>query len=116
MSTWLDLITDAAIGIGFGLEQPLSAADGQFCLRHAQRMMDTWSNQNCAVYDLYFDTLTLVPGTQSYSSTLLANGRPVSVDSCYFTLSGVSYECDIIGTQDWEAMKKYREEHGIHVH
>ena len=105
MTTALDLITDSLADISVqGLEQPVSAEDASFSLRHLNRMLAKWANQAAAMYDTYADQFPLTPGVASYASTLLTQGRPVQWDDVYLTLSGVSYPIEFINNQQYNSI------------
>lgn len=103
MATALDLITDALMDIGVqGLEQGVGAADAALSLRHLNRMLAKWANQPAAMYNNYLDSITLTPGVQSYSTTLLSQGNPMQWDDVTVTLSGVTYPVDFITADQWD--------------
>lgn len=88
MPTARDIVSDALSSLG---EQTQDDADLQICIRVLNRMLGTWANENVTVYDTATGTITLVPGTATYSTTLLSLGRPVTIASLYLSLSGVDY-------------------------
>lgn len=103
MTTARDLIEDAAAEIGvFASDSALSDADAQIMLRRLNRMMDSWSAEGLAVYERYDESLTLSAGVASYSTALLAGGRPVRVDGVTVTVGGVDYDMRMVSKANYD--------------
>lgn len=79
-----------------GTTQPNGDADVQLVLRVLNRLLDAWSVESMILYATSTETLALSTGVATYSSTLLAGGRPVSVDSMNVTYAGVNYPIEKI--------------------
>ena len=104
MATGLEIVQDSLYACGaYGVGDPLSDADAQLVLRRFNRMIESWANDGLTLFDLVADTLTMVAGTASYSTTSLASTlRPASIDSCYVTLSGIDYPVRLIDNQTYQ--------------
>ena len=103
MTTARDLIEDAAAEIGvFASDSALSDADAQIMLRRLNRMMDSWSAEGLAVYERYDESLTLSANVASYSTALLAGGRPVRVDGVTVTVGGVDYDMRMVSKANYD--------------
>lgn len=74
-----------------GTTQPSGDSDIQLVLRILNRLLDSWSTESMMLYSVNTETLALSAGVATYASTLLAGGRPVSVDSVNVTYAGVNY-------------------------
>ena len=102
MTTALDIVTDAAFAAGVqGQDEGISNSDAQLILRRLGRLLDSWSNDNQLVYDVYIDTLSLLTGTTSYLTSLLANGRPVSINSIYTRQNTTDLPVDLVSNQTY---------------
>jgi len=102
MTTISTLVTDAAFQAGvLGQDQTLSSGDSQLILRVLQRMLDSWSNEKLMIYANDAETFTMTAGTQSYSTSILTNGRPVAITSLRATLGTVDYPIDEIDQLTW---------------
>ncbi len=97
------LVQDVLSEVGaYGVGDNLDNADAQLVLRAINRMVDSWANENHMLYEHFIDSLTMVAGTASYASTLLASAlRPVSVESWYVSLDGVDYPGEIITREEY---------------
>lgn len=103
MTTALDLITDAMLEAGVGSIGDAVADDvAQFGLRKLNRMLESWATESLMVFDIYRDSFVMTPGVASYSSALLAQGRPVSVDYCFVRLANIDYDIEIINNQQYD--------------
>ena len=84
-----------------GAQDSVAAADSSLVLRVLNRLMDYWTNVKGMCFETFFDTFTATAGVQSYSTSLLANGRPVEVDEMRAQLNNVDYPIEIITDQQW---------------
>lgn len=83
MATARDLITASLedIGVIAAGETP-SAADLQSCLDVLNRMIDSWSNENLALYELPREVFELIPGQSIYTFGVdgdFKTSRPMSL-------------------------------------
>lgn len=100
MTTARDVVNDAAFAsTALGQGETLSDADAQLILRRFGRLLDSWSNEDLLIYDIYVDDLVLTANVGNYSTSLLSQGRPVSVDSIYVVMDDISYPVDLIDNQ-----------------
>lgn len=72
-----------------------------FGLRWLNRMMDQWGAEKPILYSLNEETFTLSVGVAEYSTSLLTDGRPASVDYLFNRSSNVDYPCDFVDNQTW---------------
>lgn len=70
-------------------------------LRWLNRMLESWGAQKPMLYTITEETFTLTPSTASYSTSLLASGRPASVDYLFNRLSSVDYPCKLVDNQTY---------------
>jgi hypothetical protein len=102
VTTARDLCIDAAYACGaLGQDQNLSDGDIQTILRRLNRMMDSWNTERGMIYCISEETFSTVAGQADYSSTLLAEGRPIRVDAMRAVQSQVNYPISIIDNQSW---------------
>ena len=104
MATGLEIVQDSLYACeAYGVGDPLSDADAQLVLRRLNRMIELWANDGLMLFDLVVDTLTMTPGTASYSTSALASTlRPASIDSCYVTLNGIDTPVRLIDNQTYQ--------------
>lgn len=99
------LVYDAMYQAGvLGQDQTPSSGDVNLVLRRLNRMLDSWSNESLMKFDDSSQTFTMTAGTQSYSTSLLGNSRPISFDSMRVNLNGIDYPVDFIDQQKWNAI------------
>lgn len=103
MATARDLVYDAMASIGaYGTDEAAPKdADAQLVLRRLNRLLSSWSNDNLNIYEVYTDSLTLTPGVSAYSTALLSQGRPVTVDDMYVRYANIDYPITQINVEDW---------------
>lgn len=102
MTTVATLVNDAAFDAQvLGQDQTLSSGDAQLLLRKLNRMLDSWSNENQMIYSSIAQTFLMTPSVATYSTSLLALGRPVSIDSMIVTLNNIDYPVDMIDVGKW---------------
>lgn len=105
MTTARDIVEDAAAEIGeLATDTPLSSADAERILRRLNRMLSAWATERLMIYVRTQETLTLVAGTASYSSTGLSGGRPVRVDSAFVRIDGADYPLTIATDAEYQAI------------
>ena len=96
-----DALTEAAI---LGVGETASAEDQNLALRILNRMLDSWANESLMIYATTSESFVMVPNQASYSTSLLASGRPVSIASMYVSLSDIDYPVDMIDQQTFDAI------------
>jgi hypothetical protein len=90
--TGAQLVTDALLQATIlGHDQQLPDAMAQLALRRFNRMKDSWANISDLIFATTTDTFTMTPALATYSTTLLANGRPAAIDSMWVIFSNISY-------------------------
>lgn len=103
MTTARDLIEDAAAEIGEdAADTSLSDHDAQRMLRRLRRMLDGWATERLMVYALTQETIALVAGTASYSSSGLAAGRPVKVEGAFVRDGDTDYGLTIVTDDEYQ--------------
>lgn len=99
------LVTDAMYAARvLGQDETPSSADSQLVLRRLQRMLDSWANETQMVFEQTAETFNTVAGQQSYSTSLLALGRPIKFESMRVTVGGVDYPVDPIDQAGWNSI------------
>lgn len=100
MTTGAVLVQDA-LAKRFVLEPNVAPDADQmaFGLRWLNRMMAQKSVPKGNIYTINEETFNLSAGVASYSTSLLADGRPVSIDYLFNRLSNVDYPCQIVDNQ-----------------
>lgn len=99
--TGAQLVTDALLqATVLGLDQQIPDAYSQLALRRFNRMIDSWANVKSLIFSTNTESFTMVPNQAQYSTSLLASGRPVSVDSMWTLLNNNSYSV-IMRDQQW---------------
>lgn len=105
MTTGTILVQDALVQRGVIPENTAPSADQLASgLRWLNRMLDSWSNEISMLYSINTESFPLTAGTASYSTSLLANGRPVSVDFMFVRLSNIDYEVKLVDNQTFNAV------------
>ncbi len=113
MATVRDILEDALrVNGALGQGEALADDDWQVALRALRRMLGTLANQPLALYETQEGTLTLTPGTVSYSTSLLSTGRPVSIDSAFLRLSSIDYPLTFIDNQSYND-RQYKNNTGL---
>jgi len=107
MTTVSVIIQDAFYGSTIkGIDETIDNASMQLALRRFQRMMDSYANDDLMIYNTSNDSFTMTPSVNTYSTALLlTDGRPVSLDSIYLTLSNIDYDVDLIDQQKYDAIQ-----------
>lgn len=105
MATATDLVQDAMFAAQvLGQDQTPASGDSQLVLRRLNRMLDSWSNEKQMIFANSTESFTMTDGTASYSTTVLTNGRPVSINGMYVKLSDINYPVDMIDQLRWNAI------------
>jgi hypothetical protein len=105
MATVTDIVTDALFALGaYGQSESLTAEDGALALRRLKRLVDSLANDGLTVYATTDGTFNTVAGTESYSTTGLSAGRPVSIASIFIRESDVDYAVTQITEAQYDAM------------
>jgi hypothetical protein len=90
--TGAQLVTDALLQATIlGVDQQLPDNMAQLALRRLNRMKDSWANVSDLIFVTGTDSFTMTPALATYSTSLLANGRPVAIDSMWVVFSNISY-------------------------
>jgi len=108
MATARDWITRALKRNGvLGLGESLSAEDAAASLDELNDMLASWTLEPSIITEIYSDGFTLTPTVTAYSSSLMANGRPVGVKAGKVSLSGTNYPLNInIDSADFDTITR----------
>lgn len=102
MTTVATLVNDAAYAAQvLGQDQTISSGDAQLILRRLNRMLDSWSNERQMIYVNDTESFVMTPGVNSYSTSLLSQGRPVAINAMTVLLSNIYYSVDMIDLLKW---------------
>ena len=71
----------------------------EFALRFLNRMLESWGAEKPMLYTISEETFTLTPSVATYSTSLLTDGRPASVNYLFNRLSNVDYPCQLVDNQ-----------------
>lgn len=105
MTTVAVIVQDAMYAARvLGQDQTVSSGDGQLVLRRLNRMLDSWSNEKQMIFANVTESFTMTPNVGQYSTTLLASGRPIAINSMRVNLNNLDYEVDMIDQQKWNAI------------
>lgn len=105
MTTVSTLVYDAMYAARvLGQDETPTSADVQLVLRRLNRMLDSWSNEKQMIFLNDSETFTLTAGQQAYSTSLLAEGRPININSMRLNLNGIDYPVSQIDQQKWNAI------------
>lgn len=101
MTTAADIINDAALAAGVGdAYNPLDATAAGIALRTFNRMLDSWSNESLAVFNVTEGVFPMTAGVGQYSSALLPS-RPINVQYAFVRQNNVDYTLQLIGAEDY---------------
>lgn len=101
MITGATLIQDALLqATVIGLDQQLPDNYAQLALRRFNRMIDSWANVRSLIFSTTTDSFVMSPTVAQYSTSLLANGRPATIESMWVILSNISYEV-VMRDEQW---------------
>lgn len=99
MPTVRDIVDAAAALIGQAAEDKnLSDYNAERMRLRLQTMLDNWSTLRYMIFSTRVESFTMVAGTRSYSSTLLASGRPVRVVSATVVLDQITYPVELVSS------------------
>lgn len=105
MTTVAILVNDAAYAAKvLGQDQVITSGDAQLILRRLNRLLDLRSNEKQLIYSNTTQTFTMTPSVGTYSTALLANGRPIAINSMVVSLSNIDYPVDMIDILKWNAI------------
>lgn len=106
MTTARDLITDALYDSGaYGQGDSLDPMDAQRSVRAMQRMLDSWSNDNLAIYTTTDATVPCVAGTASYATaTWTPTTRPVTIQNAYLRSGTLDYKLSLIAELEYDEL------------
>ena len=113
MTAALALVTDAATTAGvIDPNESLPDDQAQYILRRFNRMIASWGNERLYIFNTYIDSLALVGGQASYSSSLLAHGNARQWDNAYVRLvtgsgsppPGIDYPLNLVDQQTYNAV------------
>jgi len=105
MTTVSTIVYDAMYQAGvLGQDQTPSSGDTQLVLRRLQRMVDSWSNEKLMIFRNDEESFTMVAGQQSYTTSVLAGGRPININSMRVRLNNIDYPVDQIDQLKWNGI------------
>lgn len=116
--TALDLIKEALMEIGvYSQGETPSAADAAFGLSKLNRALDSWNAKKLNLYNVEFNSYTLVPSLQPHTigptgATFTVAQRPVRIENAaiILTTSSPSVRCPLnIRNDDWWANLRVRD-------
>lgn len=105
--TGAQLVQDAMYQAGvLGQDQGAAPSndDAQLVLRRLQRLLDSWSTDNLMIYQANAETLPLSASVAAYSTSLLASGRPVKIQTMWVSYAGVDYPVEQIADNRYAAI------------
>jgi hypothetical protein len=91
--TWSNIISDAYMEIGaLAAGETLDSDLQTFALGKANRILDNWNAEQCAVYADTFTNYTLTPSLDPHTigptGTFVVASRPVSIEGASWVMSG----------------------------
>ena len=107
MTTGTILVQDAMAMRGILADDVApSTAQLNLGLRLLNRMLASWGNETELIFGMSEESVTMTPGTATYTTAQFASGsgRPVGVDSITLTLSGVTYTVDLVDVQTYNSI------------
>ena len=109
MATALDIITDSLIDIGaIDPSEALTADEGAHGLRRLNELLESWSNERLAVYQILQENFALSSGTASYtigSGATFNTTRPLDVLSGFIRDSGSDYPLRILTREEYDRIQ-----------
>jgi hypothetical protein len=106
MATALDIITDALTSIGaIDPIEALTADESAHGLRLLNEMLESWSNEQLAVYQILQENFALTSGVASYtvgSGATFNTTRPLNVLSGFIRDSGIDYPLRILNREEYD--------------
>lgn len=102
MTTGTILVQDALCQRGILADNVAPTSDQLATgLRFLNRMMDSWGIDTSMLFQIATETFPMTAGTASYSTALLAGGRPQSIDSMYVSLNNIDYPVRLVSNQEY---------------
>jgi hypothetical protein len=109
MATALDIITDSLIDLGaIDPTEALTADEASHGLRKLNELLESWSNERLAVYQILQENFALTSGTASYtigSGATFNTTRPLDVLSGFIRDSGIDYPLRILTREEYDAIQ-----------
>lgn len=106
--TGAQLAADAMFQAGVlgqdGFVNPQGDADVALVLRRLNRLLDSFSTEQLMIYAPSTETITLTAGVASYSTTLLAGGRPTGIMNAFVSYGGIDYALELIDQTAYDAI------------
>jgi hypothetical protein len=110
MATALDIITDSLIDLGaIDPIEALTADEASHGLRRLNEMLESWSNERLAVYQILQENFALVAGTASYtigSGASFNTTRPLNVLSAFIRDSGQDHPLRILNREEYDRIQQ----------
>lgn len=102
MTTGTILVQDALCQRGILADNVAPSSDQLTVgLRFLNRMMDSWGIDTSMLFQIATESFPLTAGTSTYSTSLLAAGRPQSIDSLYVSLNNIDYPVRLVSNQEY---------------
>lgn len=119
MATANDIVADALADIGaVDPLEALTAAEASHGLRVLNELLESWSNEALAVYQILQENFATVAGTASYtigSGATWNTPRPLRVESAFIRESGSDYPIDVRNREEYDTITtkttRYRPEY-----
>ena len=111
MATANDIITDALADIGaIDPIEPLTANEAAHGLRKLNELLESWSNESLAVYQILQENFATVAGTASYtigSGATWNTTRPLRIESAFLRSNSIDYPLTVLNREeyDWLPLK-----------
>ncbi len=97
MATVRDWVTQALRKNGvLGFSESVAGEDAAIALEVFRNMVDSWNLEPNWLYSTYSDGFTLTPNVATYSTSLLAQGRPTSIVAGKVFQSPVAYDVNFV--------------------
>lgn len=108
MATAQEIISDALADIGaVDPLEALTAAEASHGLRKLNELLESWSNESLAVYQILQENFATVAGTASYtigSGATWNTTRPLRIESAFIRDSGNDYPLDVVVREVYDAI------------
>lgn len=108
MATAQQIIEDALADIGaVDPIEPLTANESAHGLRKLNEMLESWSTESLAVYQILQENFPTVAGTASYtigSGATWNTTRPLRIESAFIRHSGIDYPLDVVLREVYDAI------------
>jgi hypothetical protein len=110
MATALDIITDSLIDLGaIDPIEALTSDESSHGLRKLNELLESWSNESLAVYQILQENFALTSGTASYtigSGATFNTTRPLNVLSGFIRDSGIDYPLRILNREEYDQIQQ----------